>query len=79
MNIKTKFNIGDTVFFMVDNRVRQDYVRKIVASVGSSYLNGKQVADSPIVGYIVLTTGRDELSLREHHIFSTKAALLKSL
>lgn len=78
MNIKTKYSIGDKVFFMHDNSVREDRVRVVNVEVNSCYQDAKQVAEPARVKYVV-TVYRTELTLHECELFSNRAALLRSL
>lgn len=63
MTISTKYNIGDTVWFMHDNKCVSKKVENINIDVYHKY-----------VQYMF-----DEIWLSEKHLFSTKEELLKSL
>ena len=75
MYIKTKFSIGEEVFFMADNKVKQKYMNKIKIDLwsplgyddkGIKILYGVQIADE--ITY-----------LNESLIFKTKEDLIKNL
>ena len=75
MNIKTKFSIGEEVFFMAGNKVKKKYINKIKIDLwsplgyddkGVKILYGVQIADE--ITY-----------LNESLIFKTKEDLIKNL
>ena len=68
MKIETKFNIGDAVYYMRDNKVDKSTVNKIDIVIG-----GKGVS----VAYWVGLHG--EYKRHEGYIFANKEELLKSL
>lgn len=65
MEIKTKYNIGDKVWFMHDNKCVLKKVENIRIDVDDMYIQ-----------YIF---NGNEIWLSEKHLFSTKEELLKSL
>lgn len=65
MTISTKYNIGDTVWFMHDNKCVSKKVENIKIDVDNMYIQ-----------YIFNGYG---IWLSEKHLFSTKEELLKSL
>ena len=75
MNIKTKFSIGEEVFFMSGNKVKQKYINKIRIDLwsplgyddkGIKILYGVQISD-------------ETTYLNESLIFKTKEDLIKNL
>lgn len=78
MEIKTKFNIGDEVFFMLDNKVTKDIVENIEIGINMLLKTQKEVYFlktnkelHPFIGKIACISG-DKL-------FLTKEELLASL
>ena len=65
MTISTKYDIGDTVWFMHDNKCVSKKVENIKIDVDNMYIQ-----------YIFNGYG---ICLSEKHLFSTKEELLKSL
>lgn len=81
MDIKTKFDIGSTVFFMYNNKVETGRVIKINITIIDRKKNG---ADCNTIVYqvnpnIPLDHCPCVLSMCEFEIFGTKEELLKSL
>lgn len=81
MDIKTKFDIGSTVFFMYNNKVATGRVTKITITIIDRKKNG---ADCGTIMYevnpnIPLDNCPCVLSMYEFEIFGTKEELLKSL
>lgn len=68
MEIKTKFNVGDKVFYMRDNRVQSGEVR------GMQVLIHRSEAD-----VIVYVSFGDQRGYTEDVLFESKEELLKSL
>lgn len=68
MDIKTKFNVGDKVFFMRDNRVQSEEVRGIQVLIHRSG-----------VKIIVYISSGDQRGYTEDVLFESKEELLKSL
>jgi len=66
MTIETKFQPGDTVFFMKDNKVRSQIVKRVNAYAYST-------------GEVEVAVGMDSDSSREELCFATKEELLASL
>ena len=80
MDIKTKYDIGQSVFYMSENRVRkgiikginikcQDEVDFVISPMGKSVS----------VFYCVETPHFTDFSVAEYKLFPTKEDLLKSL
>lgn len=69
MDIKTKYDLGQSVFFMEDNRVKEDIIDSIHIDV--KYLGSKRV------GRFCYRIG--DKPYLESHLFPTKEELLKSL
>lgn len=65
MEIKTKYNIGDKVWFIHQNKCVSMEVENIL-------MNGKDM-------YVQYTFNNNEIWLSENHLFPTKEELLKSL
>jgi hypothetical protein len=85
MEIKTKFNLDDKVFFIHQNKVKFGYVNKIFTSVS---LKGKGVSfgyilneDYVIADYFGDTNyiGSEIGKFKAEILFSTKEELIKSL
>ena len=68
MEIKTKFNVGDKVFYMKDNRVQSGEVRGMQVLIHRSEAN--------IIVYVSLG---DKRGYSEDFLFESKEELLKSL
>lgn len=68
MEIKTKFNVGDKVFYMRDNRVQSEEVRGIQVLIHRSEVN-----------IIVYVSSGDKRGYTEDVLFESKEELLKSL
>ena len=75
MEIKTKYDIGQSVFFMNDNRVYQGVIESFDIGFGQS-ISGKKYLT---ISYCVKTEFFTDLSVSEHKLFLTKEELLKSL
>lgn len=65
MEIKTKYNIGEMVWFMHQNICASMAIENILIDVKN--------------GFIQYTFNSDGIWLFEEHVFPTKGALLKSL
>ena len=68
MDIKTKFNVGDKVFYMRDNRVQSGEVRGMEVFIHGSEAN-----------VIVYVSPGDSRGYTEDFLFGSKEELLKSL
>jgi hypothetical protein len=68
MDVKTKFNIGDYVFTVMDNKVWNFTINSIFIRVSNEKI---------IVEYKFVSNER--LTRKEHELFTTKEELLKSL
>ena len=82
MEIKTKFNIGDKIFYMYKKRVREAFIEEIRMSVRQI---NRDIADD-IFDINILYVAEDYerggdniLEFIESEIFTTKKELLKSL
>ena len=71
MEIKTKYNIGDWVWFMHENTVHQGVIKKITVFIEKDGLN--------IVYTLIDQNNSLELQFGTPFLFLTKAELLKSL
>ena len=68
MNIVTKFNVGDRVYFMKDNKVDSDLIDGVNIFIGSNKI-------PKIIYCLQNINGNPE----QHLLFGTKEELLKSL
>ena len=75
MDIKTKYNIGDSVFFMNDNRVWQGEIESFDIGFSQRSSGEKYIT----ISYCVKTMFFTDFSVAEYKLFSTKEDLLKSL
>ena len=76
MNIETKFDVGDQVFLMHDNKVTHAKIMFILISVQS------QRSDNLVIKYDLITPSPDYIllkDLKESLLFKTKEDLLNSL
>ena len=73
MTIETKYNIGDEVWVMHDNKVKRGIIIKIDASLERD-MNSQNVGKSVYYGLYDFP-----YPYIENHIFTTKEELLKSL
>jgi len=72
INFETKFNIGDKIFFMDENRINQDVIQFIRVSCE---VNNKIAFAPPVITY----TGPDGISHNEDECFATKELLCEAL
>ena len=80
MDFKTEYNLGQSVFFMSENRVCKGIIKRI-------HIEGQDEVDfviSPMgksvsVFYCVETPHYTDFSVAEYKLFPTKEDLLKSL
>lgn len=70
MEIKTKFNIGQTVFYIYENGVKCSPVRRIDVVVTDN---------NPEVPKIIYNVGSLSTRLEEKRLFTSKQELLDSL
>lgn len=71
MEIKTKYNIGDWVWFMHENSVHQGVIKKITIHIENDKIN---------TFYTLIDQNNSlELQLGTPYLFTTKEELLKSL
>lgn len=73
MQIETKYNIGDKVWFMHDNKVKSGTIITIGVFVERD-MNSQYVSNSVQYGL-----DNFDYPYRENHLFPTKEELLKSL
>lgn len=71
MKINTKHSIGDTVFFMLDDKVTTGIVNSIQIVVGR--------AEVPRIFYTIEYDGNIEIERAEFGVFATKQQLLRTL
>ena len=74
MDIKTKYEIGQRVFFMCDNRVCEGTIESFNIEFG--YWEGSKYLK---VSYCVRNKFSKDYSIKEGNLFLTKEELLKSL
>ena len=74
MDIKTKFDLGQRVFFMSDNRVCQGVIEGF--DIGFGY---RGLENDITISYCVKAESFTDLSVEENKLFLTKEELLKSL
>ena len=74
MEIKTKYDIGQRVFFMSDNRVCEGTIESF--DIGFGYDNGTEYLD---ICYCVKDKFSTDIPINEENLFLTKEELLKSL
>lgn len=78
MNIETKYNIGDKVFFLQENAVHQGYIRQVVVnatcSEGCVYQNEYYIIDC-----YYRTGSKTYKNVEKSLIYKSKEELLKSL
>ena len=74
MEIKTKYDIGQRVFFMSDNRVCWGTIESF--DIGFGYNNGTEYLD---ICYCVENKFTSDFAINEKKLFLTKEELLKSL
>ena len=72
MDIKTKYDIGQSVFFMKDNKVETSAIRQITLDVW--YNKDKNVKER--ISYCLFSSSQ---FYEEKDLFPTKEELLKSL
>ncbi len=81
MDIKTKFSVGDTVYYMKENRVKSDVVSTIRVKVKGykrgDYKGGAQVDIS--YGFWLGNLAPDSADFCESILFGSKEELLESL
>jgi hypothetical protein len=76
MKVETKFDVGNQVFLMHDNKVVHAKITFILISVQS------QRSDNPVIKYDLMTPSPDYILLKgikESLLFKTKEDLLNSL
>lgn len=74
MEITTKYEIGQRVFFMCDNHVCEGTI--VSFRIGFGYWEGSTY---PKVSYRVRNNFSSDYSIKEENLFLTKEELLKSL
>lgn len=70
MNIETRYNINNTVYFLHNNKVWEGTVKKITITVENN---------STVISYKVQYSDWKYKSLKESQAYSTKQELLNSL
>lgn len=73
MTIETKFNVGDNIYFMFNNKITNGLINDII------YRKGNQVGEGLFYSINILNYRITDCSFKEDLLFSTKEELLKSL
>lgn len=73
--VKTKYNVGDEVFFMHQNNIKNGKIERIIFTLSTSMY--PQWCSNTLT-FSVRCEG-DLLNFRETDIYKTKSALIKSL
>ena len=83
MDIKTKFNLGDTVYYIENNKIHQGKVVRIdTTSVLNHYTyNGGslEIGESYIETYKVSNSEKRKQSFERYLLFATQEELLEDL
>ena len=83
MEIKTKFNLGDTVYYIENNKIHQGKVVRIdTTSVLNHYTyNGSslEIGESYIETYKVSNSEKRKQSFERYLLFATQEELLEDL
>lgn len=82
MELKTKYDIGNTLFFMNTNKVCQGVVNKIEYSVTENLASSRDAGWSPTKSVILYSMKVDyssNVKLEEKFLFGSKKELLESL
>lgn len=83
MEIKTKFNLGDTVYYIENNKIHQGKVVRIdTTNVLNHYTyNGGslEIGESYIETYKVSNSEKRKQSFERHLLFATQEELLEDL
>ena len=75
MEIKTKYDIGQSVFFMSDNRVCQGVIESFNIGFRQNISGEKYMT----ISYCVKTEFFTDFSVSEYKLFLTKEELIESL
>lgn len=79
MRVKTKYNVGDGVWVMKDNRPQKFIVNGLKIECCSGLYSGTlHIIDSPVITYDI-GSRMSPLVYNEIYLFPTKEELLKSL
>lgn len=80
MTIETRFSIGDTVFYMQDNRVQKGIISTVSVRASGNYRRDGEIAEK-IVSYGLYdgNNASDIANYGGHRLFSSKEELLASL
>ena len=79
MEVKTKYSIGDTVWYMKDNRIHKGKISKInntITSTVTSNLGWYQKTTYHLFNYFSF---KPKQEYQEHELYPTKEELIKSL
>ena len=80
MDIKTEYNLGQSVFFMSENRVCKGIIKRIhIECQDEVDIVISPMGKSVSVFYCVETPHFTDFSVAEYKLFPTKEDLLKSL
>jgi len=78
MNIETKFNKEDEVYFMVSNKVQKGIIVGILITIGEQRKSEKYIHQEPRYN-LHIQAGTSYEAWSESNIFKTKEELLNSL
>lgn len=87
MTVKTKFDIGDTCWVMINNKCECGVVKRLSSSVSREYLEcglepdyGNKFRETKYTEYFIkIQSIRLFVKYEEHECFATKQELLNSL
>ena len=83
MEIKTKFNLGDTVYYIENNKIHQGKVVRIdtTSALNRYTYNGGslEIGESYIETYKVSNSKKRKQSFERHLLFATQEELLEDL
>lgn len=74
MQIKTKYNIGDKVFFMLENRIVEAPIHSIEARIEK-----KEIQYSYTVSFLTSDGTCESIRLNENQMYKTTSQLFKDL
>lgn len=83
MTIESKYNIGDTVYIIYENKIQQVLITRITININpkTTFYNPKDIRTTVLYSTKKLNSGNwtDFGSIPEKDIFKTKEELLASL
>ncbi|MCF0219341.1 MAG: hypothetical protein HUK14_06130 [Muribaculaceae bacterium] len=75
MKIETKFNPGDTVYYLGDGKIECKLVEKVNITISRSYRSNYGYKDDIVISYDI----GDKRVCFEDKLFATKQELIESL